>query len=474
MELLLNHKNILVVGLARSGGAVAKFAAARGARVTANDLRNDPALLALAHELKGLGIECCLGSHPELLFRRSDLIVLSPGVPSDLPALLAAKSAGVKVIAEAEFAYRFMQGRWIGITGSNGKTTTTQLIGHLMQAAGAEVQVGGNIGVPLTSLVANSHPDSWIVAELSSFQLENIDELRPSVAVLTNVTPDHLDRYVTYEDYVLAKQRIFRNQTSADFAVLNANDPEVSRMFARASAEPSRINGAPQAVYFSSAGKPESSEAAIWLEGGQIVTTLAVGERPQTTVMPASEIPLVGLHNVENVMAAMAAVICGLGPERVHIEALRNAVRSFPGVEHRIEFVAEINGVRFYNDSKATNIDSTAKALDSFEGNVVLILGGKDKGSDYTKLASLIQQKVKQIVLIGEAAGKIERQLSGIRPITRAGSMADALEKSIAAATFGDTVLLAPACASFDMFENYEQRGRIFKDEVKKKLAASA
>jgi UDP-N-acetylmuramoylalanine--D-glutamate ligase len=473
MELQLEGKKVLVVGLARSGLAAAKFAAARGARVTANDLRNEPALAAESAELRAQGIEVSLGSHPQRIFIDSDLIILSPGVPSELAPLAAARKAGVKVIAEAEFAYRFLKGRLIGITGSNGKTTTTKLIGHLMNAAGAKVQVGGNIGVPLTSLIESSRAEGWTVAELSSFQLENIEQLRPTVAVVTNITPDHLDRYASYEDYVRAKQRIFLNQTAADFAVLNSNDPEVLRMALRFALDAPPPVGSPGSVYFSSASRPSGSPAAIWLEAGKVVTTLTVSEQSETEIIPASEIPLVGIHNVENVMAAAAAVICALGPRSVDLSAIRDAIRTFPGVEHRIEFVAEIDGVKFYNDSKATNIDSTAKALESFGGNVVLILGGRDKGSDYTKLASLIAEKVREVVLIGEASDKIEVQLSGIRPITRAGSMADALAKSISASMPGDTVLLAPACASFDMFENYEQRGQIFKAEVRKLTACA-
>jgi UDP-N-acetylmuramoylalanine--D-glutamate ligase len=471
MELQLTGKKVLVVGLARSGLAAAKFAVARGARVTANDLRSESALAGESAELRTLGIELSLGSHPEPLFLNSDLIVLSPGVPSELAPLAAAKKAGVKIIGEAEFAYRFLKGRLIGITGSNGKTTTTKLIGHLMRAAGAEVQVGGNIGVPLTSLIESSRPEGWTVAELSSFQLENIEELRPTVGVVTNITSDHLDRYASYEDYVRAKQRIFLNQTATDFAVLNGDDPEVLRMASLSAADAQPPAGSPRLIYFSSSGNPSGSSPAIWLKEGTVVTTLPVRDRAETEIISASEIPLVGIHNVENVMAAAAAVICALGPHTVDLSAMRDAIRSFPGVEHRIEFVAEIDGVRFYNDSKATNIDSTVKALESFGGNVVLILGGRDKGSDYTKLGSLIAEKVREVVLIGEASDKIEAQLSGIRPITRAGSMADALAKSISASMPGDTVLLAPACASFDMFENYEQRGQIFKAEVRKLTA---
>ncbi|HEY6329327.1 MAG TPA: UDP-N-acetylmuramoyl-L-alanine--D-glutamate ligase [Blastocatellia bacterium] len=467
----LAGKKVLVVGLARSGVAAAKFALSRGATVVANDVRGEPALRKESAEIRELGAGCILGSHPEAEFVASDLIILSPGVPSNLGPLEAARKAGIPVLAEAEFAYRFLKGRMIGITGSNGKTTTTKLIGHLMEGTGARVQVGGNVGMPLTSLIESSRPDGWTVAELSSFQLENIYRLRPHVSVVTNITPDHLDRYPSYEDYVRAKENIFRSQKASDFAVLNGDSPEVLRMAAEAKDRAETASEFPQPIYFSSSGRPASGTASIWLKDGRVVTTLV--SEGESELVPASEIPLVGIHNVENVMAAAAAVICALRAAAVDLPVLKDAIRGFPGVEHRIEFVAEIGGIKFYNDSKATNVDSTIKALESFRGNVVLILGGRDKGSDYTTLASLIEQKVKSIVVIGEASDKIESQLSGIRPITRAGSMAEAMSSATAEAGPGDTVLLAPACSSFDMFENYEHRGKVFKEEVRQLAARS-
>jgi UDP-N-acetylmuramoylalanine--D-glutamate ligase len=471
MSLQLKGKKVLVLGLARSGMAVARFAVGRGATVIANDIKAESALTAETGELRQLGVEVHVGSHPAELFTGSDLIVISPGIRSELDQLQQARQAGVKVIGEAEFAYSFLRGRLIGITGSNGKTTTTSLIGHLMRAAGAAVQVGGNIGVPLTSLIDESTADGWTVAELSSFQLENIDTLRPAVSVVTNITPDHLDRYASFQDYVRAKQKIFANQQADDWAVLNGDDSVVAETTADARIEAARRpegGGFPGAVYFSSTGKPVGAPASVWLQDGVVVCNIGSRHSGPREIIPAADIPLVGIHNVENVMAAVAAVMCALGPESIAAETLRDAIKGFQGVEHRIEFVAEIGGVKFYNDSKATNIDSTIKALQAFNGNLILILGGRDKGSDYTSLSALLREKVKRIVLIGEASDKIDAQLSGVRPIVRAGSMSDALQKALEDSVGGDTVLLSPACSSFDMFDNYEQRGRVFKSEVRK------
>ena len=456
-------KKIIVVGIARSGVAVARLLAARGARVTANDIKSEAELAREADELRALGVALVFGEHPTDRFESADLIVLSPGVPADLAALEAARRAGVEVISEPELAGRFLRGRMIGVTGSNGKTTTTTLIGELMKAAGAAVIVGGNIGTPLTSLIEQSHDRTWTVAELSSFQLEMIDTLRVHVAVVTNITPDHLDRHGTFENYVRAKHRIFLNQTADDWAVLNGQDQAIDEM-ARALGIHSRR------VYFSSHGEDAigGTAADIYVRDGQLLTTMVTDDRSEIAVMGIDEIPLRGMHNVENVMTALAAVFCATGARGGDLPALREAIKQFKGVEHRIEYVAEINGVAFYNDSKATNVDSTVKALEAFANNIIVILGGKDKGSDYTVLAPLLGERAKQIVLIGAASDKIAAQLDGVRPIARAASMQDAVIQSMEMATAGDTVLLAPACASFDMFDNYEHRGRVFKDEVRR------
>ena len=459
----LEGKKVLVVGVARSGVAASRLLTSRGARVTANDRKEESQLAAEAEQLRALGVTLALGGHPVELFTGADLIVLSPGVPANLAPLQAARSAGVEIISEVELAARFMRGRLIAITGSNGKTTTTALTGELMRAADAHTIVGGNIGEALTGLVEKTTDDSWTVAELSSFQLETIERLRAQVAVITNITPDHLDRYRSFEDYARAKHRIFLNQTASDRAVLNGRDPGINDMIA-ALGVPSRK------VYFSSRGRDSSSKdpAHIYVRDGRIFTTMFTDDGSEIEVLSLDEMPLPGMHNVENVMAALGGVFCALGERESEIKllALREAVKRFKGVEHRIEFVAEIEGIRFYNDSKATNVDSTVKAIEAFERNIILILGGLDKGSDYTVLAPLISERVKQIVLIGAASDKIAGQLEGVQKMVRARSMEDALFKSKAEARAGDTVLLAPACASFDMFDNYEHRGRAFKEIV--------
>ncbi|HJQ27090.1 MAG TPA: UDP-N-acetylmuramoyl-L-alanine--D-glutamate ligase [Blastocatellia bacterium] len=454
-------KKILVVGIARSGVAAARLLAARGANVTANDVKDEAQLAREADELRATGVRLALGGHPDELFANADLIVLSPGVPADLPSLEGARRNGVEVISEPELAGRFLRGQMIGITGSNGKTTTTALTGELMKAAGAQVIVGGNIGTPLTSLVEQSNEQTWAVAELSSFQLEMIDSLRVQVAVVTNITPDHLDRHGTFENYVRAKHRIFRNQSVEDFAVLNGQDRSLDDMVHTLG-----VNS--RAVYFSSHGPQTLAGAAadIYVRDGRLFTTLMADRQSEVEIMPLADIPLRGMHNVENVMTALAAVFCAMRTQVADLPALVAAVKQFPGVEHRIEYVAEIDGVKFYNDSKATNVDSTVKALEAFERNIIVILGGKDKGSDYTPLAPLIRERVKQVVLLGAASDKIAAQLDGVRPTRRTASMQDAVQQAMQAATAGDTVLLAPACASFDMFDNYEHRGRVFKQEV--------
>jgi UDP-N-acetylmuramoylalanine--D-glutamate ligase len=464
-------KKIIVVGIARSGIAAARLLVSRGASVTANDYKAEAELMKSGaefageiQELREAGVGFVFGSHPEEIFLRADLIVLSPGVPANLAALERAREAAIEIISEPELAGRFLRGRMIGITGSNGKTTTTTLIGELMKAAGAEVIVGGNIGTALSGLVEKSHDDTWTVAELSSFQLETIESLRVQVAVVTNITPDHLDRHGSFANYVEAKHRIFRNQRPEDWAVLNGESRAVVDMV-------EQLGVGSRQVYFTVTG---DSTKAISLRDGQIRTTLLTPEGNEIAVMDIKDISVPGMHNVENIMAALGAVFCAMGTRPDELEPLCQVIRNFRGVEHRIEFVAEINGVKFYNDSKATNVDSTVKSLEAFERNVIVILGGKDKGSDYTVLTPLLQQRVKQIVLIGAASDIIAAQLAGLGSMmVRATSMQDAVAQAGAAASPGDTVLLAPACASFDMFNNYEHRGEVFKQAVQS-IARSA
>lgn len=440
----LAGKKILVVGLGKSGVAAAKFLQARGAQVTANDAGPEEKIAAVA-ELKAQGIAVITGSHPTEIFENSDLIVASPGVPLALEPFQKAKAAGVPIISEIELAARFLQGRLIGITGSNGKTTTTTLIGEVLKQAGLPTQVGGNIGTPLISLVETSQADGFTVIELSSFQLEAVESLHLFAAVLLNITPDHLDRYDSMDDYAAAKANIFRNQTPEDLAVLNADDKRVATMQTNA-----------HKVFFSC---KRELEEGIFLRDDEVISRANSTER---SLISRNEIGIRGAHNLENVMATLAVgLACGASPD-----SMRETIRNFKGVEHRLEFVAEINGVKFYNDSKATNVDSTIKALEAFDKGVIVILGGKDKGGDYAPLVPLVQTRCKHVILIGAAAEKIATALENTKPMHRAVTMEDAVALSTRLANTGDTVLLAPACASFDMFDNYEHRGRVFKDAV--------
>ncbi len=440
-------KHILVVGLARSGVAAAEFLAARGARVTVNDAKPEIELKDAA-SLRAKGIEVVGGAHPRELFEQSDLIVVSPGVPLALEPFQLARAAGIPIIGEIELAARFLRGRLVGITGSNGKTTVTTLIGELLKDAGLPVQVGGNIGTPLISLVETSTDDSMTVVELSSFQLEAVERLHVNVALLLNITPDHLDRYDSMADYAAAKANIFRNQTASDVAVLNADNEWSMREGEKTAA---------RRICFS---RLRELGEGIFLRGEEIIERSATGER---VLLTRADIPLPGDHNVENVMAALAAgLACGAS-----VDSMRQTVRNFKGVEHRLEFVAEINGVKFYNDSKATNVDAAIKCLEAFAGGVIVILGGKDKGGDYAPLAPLVRERCEYVILIGAAADKIGAALEGTKPLHRAATMPEAVKLGLELGQPGNVVLLAPACASFDMFDNYEHRGRVFKEAVK-------
>jgi len=433
----LEGAKVAVVGMARSGVAAAELLRSKGADVRAVDQRSEPIA----------GFEVLPQTSASL--SGADLIVLSPGVPADLDIVEEQRRKGVTVIGDLELASWFLRGEIIGITGSNGKTTTTALTGHILKSSGIPVQVGGNIGTPPASMVAASHDAQWNVLELSSFQLETTDTFRAHIGAALNVTPDHLDRHYTSERYAAAKARLFVNQQAGDFAVLNSDDA-VCRGYANVG------QGAP--VWFSST--QQVSLGAFLREG-----TLFLNQEP---LMPAAEVPLRGVHNLENTMAAAAtASLAGATHEQI-----RAAVITFPGVEHRLEFVREIDGVAWYNDSKATNVDATLKAIAAFDGGLWVILGGKDKNSDYTPLAAPLSGKARGVLLIGAAAEKIETQLrnTGLHrdvAVVRAGTLDAAITTARHRAQAGETVLLAPACASFDQFENFEHRGREFKRLVK-------
>jgi UDP-N-acetylmuramoylalanine--D-glutamate ligase len=364
-------------------------------------------------------------------------------VPADLEPLETARRRGAHVVGEVELAAPFLQGKIIGITGSNGKTTTTSLAGHILRESGVPVQVGGNIGTPVTAMIASSRADQWNVLELSSFQLETISEFRADIAVCLNVTQNHLDRHHTFANYAAAKSRLFETQRPSAHAVLNADDPTCMHYACISRA----------AVHWFSSTRPVTP--GLWLEGECI-------RYDGDVLIPAAAIPIRGRHNVENVMAAAAAAhLAG-----VSLPAIAAAVRTFRAVEHRLEFVRNVSGIDFYNDSKATSVDATLKALDAFPGGLWVILGGKDKGSDYTLLRAPLAAKARAALLIGAAAAKIAGQIDGALPVLDVKTLDCAVREAYARAGAGDTVLLAPACASFDQFQSYEHRGRVFKEIV--------
>jgi UDP-N-acetylmuramoylalanine--D-glutamate ligase len=445
----LKGKKVLVVGLGKSGLAAALFLRHQGAQVTVSDVRSAEALAKDIPALLEEGIMVEAGGHGLLTFRRQDLIVVSPGVPLDTPELVQARNFGRPVIGELELAARFLKGKTLAITGSNGKTTTTSLVGEILEEAGFPTLVGGNIGVPVIALINQSTPDTWSVLEVSSFQLESTEQFHPQIAVILNITPDHLDRHGTFENYALAKERIFAAQTPDDFLVLNAEN-------VRAAAAASRSDAR---VYWFSLERFVPQGA--WVEAGHVVFRSST-DAPTKSIIPLHSIPLKGEHNVENVLAAVCAARLAGAPA----DAIRRAIEKFKAVEHRLEYVATLNGVEFFNDSKATNVDATAKAIASFSTGIHLILGGKDKNSDYTQLSQLLRQRVRAVYTIGSAAAKIESQLRGVVPLQSCDTLDKAVREAAAAARPGDVVLLAPACSSFDQFESYEHRGRVFKELV--------
>lgn len=448
MTMELKNKRVLVVGLGKSGIAAARFLKARGAQVTVSDIR--PAgLIAELPALLDAGIMVESGSHGLLTFRRQDLIVVSPGVPSNTPELVQVRSLGKQIIGELELGSEFLQGQIVAITGSNGKTTTTTLIGEILKAGGKSTLVGGNIGRPVVDMVAEATADTWSVLEVSSFQLETIERFHPRVALVLNITPDHLDRHGSFEAYAAAKTRITENQTADDFLVLNAEDEPTKLVAAKTKAQ----------IYWFSPKRQVKQGAFV--HGESILFRAKEGGEVEP-IMPVAEIPLAGAHNVENVLAA----VCAARLAGVDAPTIREAVAAFHAVEHRLEFVRKVGDVRWFNDSKATNVDATAKAIEAFPGGIWLILGGKDKDSDYSTLSALLRARVKAVITIGSAAEKIESQLAGVVKIERAGTMDRAIAWAQKEAKAGDVVLLAPACSSFDQFENYEHRGRVFKQLV--------
>ena len=443
----LRDKHVLVVGLARSGVAAANLLHQLGARVSITDARPVAALTETCSQLQG-NPRLLLGDHDLRDFREADLIVISPGVPSDIPPIQIARSAGIPIWSEVELAYPYLTGSVIGVTGSNGKTTTTALLGEMFQQAGVRSTVAGNIGNALTATLGQQpvQPQTWVI-ELSSFQLENIESFHCQVAVLLNLSPDHQDRYSSFEAYQQAKARIFANQTSEDYCVANADDPLVVRLVGQSAA---------RCVWFSRRSLPVDgagmTDGELWWSWD--------GSRER--LLPASQLSLKGQHNLENALAAVAAARLSQLPAPPIVEALR----SFSGVEHRLEWVRTCNGVEFYNDSKATNVQSARVALEALEGPLVVILGGLDKDQDFSLLGDSLKRKARATVLIGETAERLRATLGSLVPSETVGSMEAAVSRAAQLARAGDSVLLAPACASFDMFLNFEARGRIFKHAV--------
>jgi UDP-N-acetylmuramoylalanine--D-glutamate ligase len=445
----LKNKRVLVVGLGKSGLSAAMFLREQGARVTVSDTRS---AVALAKEIPALleaGIMVESGGHGLLTFRRQDLIVVSPGVPMDTPEVKQVVAFGLPVIGELELASRYLRGRVVAITGSNGKTTTTTLVGKIFGDAGVPTLVGGNIGLPVIDLVAKSTPETVSVLEVSSFQLETVEQFHPWIAVVLNITPDHLDRHGSFETYAAAKARITERQEAEDLLVLNAEDKAAQMVALKTKAQ----------IYWFSGRRPIKQGAFV--HGESILFVPREGAKAEP-VMPVSDIHLKGSHNVENVLAA----VCAARLAKIPAESIRASVAGFAAVEHRLELVKVVNGVEFYNDSKATNVDAAMKAVASFAGGILLILGGKDKDSDYSLMSGMLKERVKIVYTIGSAAEKIERELQGVVKIVSAETLQVAVAKAAKAATIGDVVLLSPACSSFDQFENYEQRGRVFRQLV--------
>jgi UDP-N-acetylmuramoylalanine--D-glutamate ligase len=440
----VSGQRVTVVGAAESGLAAAAELARRGAVVTLTDRRPD---VPAAEPLRAQGVALELGGHRRESFVDADLIVLSPGVPADQPDVQAARARGVHVIGEIELASRWLRGRVIAITGTKGKSTTTTLTGRLLSEAGFKVTVGGNLGTPLSRQVSTSTPDTLHVVETSSFQLETIETFHPWIAVMLNFSPDHLDRHPTIGAYAAAKARIFENQDAADWAVVNADDPAVLEMARRGRARLRRF------------ARAAAIDEGTVLEDGWITERSRDGAR---RLVPLSAIHLLGPHLVDDVMAAATVgAIAGAAPD-----AMTRATDGFGGLEHAMELVAAIDGVRFVNDSKATNVEAALRSIESFDGGLVAILGGRFKGGDLGRLRAPLAARARAVIAIGEAAPLVHEALGGVLPVHDAGSLAEAVDQAFAIARPDGVVLLAPACASFDMFRDYAERGRRFKEVV--------
>lgn len=453
----LKGKKALVIGLGKSGISAARYLASEGSIVTAADLKSASALPAAMRALDGMQITFALGPHDPKLCRETELVIASPGVPNDLPGLPEARKRGVPIIGELELALCRIKSPIIAVTGTNGKTTTTALLGHLLNGSGVRACVAGNIGTPLLDVLDEAARSDVTVIEVSSFQMETTPSLEPRIAIWLNATPDHLDRHANFDEYVECKARLLKRVPKEGWAIYNVADEVVSRATAQVEAH---------LVPFDAAGKilgKKSDGAAAWFGKGDLCIRDAEGA---THRYPLSHVKLEGIHNRENMLAALvAAMLFGASSRE-----LKAALESFKGLPHRVELVGEHRGVRYYDDSKGTNIGATIRALEGFAEPIVLIAGGLSKGVDFTPLAPQVRARVKRLVLIGEAAGEMESILKNSTKTARASSMEEAVRIATEAAEPGDVVLLSPACASFDMFLDYAERGRAFSAAVSKMM----
>lgn len=445
----LTNKRILVVGAGLSGQAVCKFLIAKQARVTLTDTRSRELIGQAAEELAELGVTLILQEYPPVARDQYDLLVMSPGVPLTIPPVVQAKEANIKVMGELELAYAFAKAPIVAITGTNGKTTTTSLIGQLLQEAGFKTLVAGNIGLPMISEIENFTAEDLVVAEVSSFQLETTGQFAPRVAVILNITPDHLDRHGSMEEYIKAKARIFKQQDATDYMVLNYDDPIVRELAKDCPA---------QVIFFS---RRHILEKGSFIQNGQIVMAWDQGIEKITEI---TSLRIPGAHNLENSLAATAAA-AALGVSAANIA---DTLRNFSGVAHRLEYVTTIDGVKYVNDSKGTNPDAAIKALEAYEVPIILIAGGKNKGVSFVDLAQKIKEKVRVLITLGVHGYQIEEAAreQGFHEIYAVANYAQAVELARKQAKQGEVVLLSPACTSWDMFRNFEERGNLFKELV--------
>jgi UDP-N-acetylmuramoylalanine--D-glutamate ligase len=445
----LKDKHIVVVGLGRTGVSLCGFLVGQGASVIAVDSATEEKIKEAASTLQKLGVRTILGPHEDLVFESADMIILSPGVPHTLPQFIKARTKNIPVIGEIEIAGRFIKTPIIAVTGTNGKSTVTMLIGAMLQAAGHRVFLGGNLGTPLIDYVCQNQPADFVVAEISSFQLDTIETFKPKVSVLLNITDDHLDRYEDFNEYAQSKARIFLNQTQEDIAVINGADSAIVSVTGDIRAS--------RHVYNYDSGVANRA----WIDGQTVYFHV---DGKETFSIDCADIPLKGRFNLENACAAGLAVLA-VG---ISSPAIEKALRGFEGLSHRVQYVDTINGVRYYDDSKGTNVDAVVRALESFSSPVVLIMGGRDKGGGYEVLGPQLDRVVKHLIVMGEAAEKIEKALGKRAPTTRAAHMEEAVKTASDMASDGDTVLLSPACSSFDKYSSYAQRGDDFKHQISK------